>query len=92
MAAPALAVIAVAVVVPLMACDVSQQPRPVRLTVGAVPAGAPQSELSRDVTPRMDSRAPVDMFGRPTAGPEAGGERSIRLYGPGVSRSRQTRV
>ena len=65
-------------------CDMSQKPRTIAVEVRpAVSApAAPGDVLGAGSTPAANA----------AAGREASGERSIRLYGPGVSRKRQTRV
>lgn len=64
----------------LSACDVSQK--------------MPETVSASLVTQRVgdaSAEAQASADGKPTAD-AAGHERSIRLYGPGVSRQRQTRI
>jgi hypothetical protein len=73
--------IAFAVLIPLAACDLTQKPQ--TLTVRA---SVPRAQQHFSPTaPGVSVQAPAESNG-------VGSERSIRLYGPGVSRQRQTRV
>jgi hypothetical protein len=91
MAALALPVIAVAVLLPLAACDVSQRPHTSTLRTGSAPVPAiPQAGSLPGLS--LGSQTPPEPYGGAATGTEVGGERSMRLYGPGVSRKRQTRV
>ena len=84
-----LSVSALAVLVPLTACDLSQkEPETLTLRAGA----AAHQQFAAPVAPRLGSQAPTEMQGGVLPETSAGGDRSIRLYGPGVSRKRQTRV
>jgi hypothetical protein len=86
MASPVIVALAVGAVL-ITACDVSQKtPQTSAVTVPATmksPLGA-AAPVGADVQQRADMPAGF--------GAIATGEKSIRLYGPGVSRKRQTRV
>ena len=92
MSARVLAVFAIAALVPLAGCDLSQK-KPETHASGAGAAGSPMAVHDQRVptTAQPDLQAPGDVNGAP-AGPEATGERSIRLYGRGVSREQQIRL
>jgi hypothetical protein len=83
-----LPVLTVAVLVPLAACDLSQK-TPETLTLRA---GAAQQQFAVPIAPSLGLQAPTETQSGVVPETSAGGERSIRLYGPGVSRKRQTRV
>ena len=86
MSVPLLVVAAAAATVALAGCDIAQQ-RPETTAVRAGSAGAahPHEYVL------VPGRAQPDTGNTATEN-DAGGERSIRLYGPGVTRARQTRV
>lgn len=90
MAAIALPVIALAVLIPLAACDVSQRPHTTTVRTGSAAVSAVPQHGSSPGLPGIGPQAPAESNGG--SGAEVGGERSLRLYGPGVSRKRQTRV
>lgn len=92
MAAITLPVIAVVVLVPLAACDVSQQPRTNTARTGSTSVSSTPQQGSLPGLPDIGSPTPAQPHGGAATGTEVGGERSLRLYGPGVSRKRQTRV
>ena len=92
MAAITLPVIAVAVLIPLGACDVSQRPHTQTVRTGSSSVSAMPQQGSSPGVPGIGSPAPGEPHGAAATGTEVGGERSLRLYGPGVSRKRQTRV
>ena len=71
-----------ALAVALSACDLSQK-KPETITTLVV------SQRVGDSGATAGEEAQADSEG---AGPDRSGERSIRLYGPGVSRERQTRI
>ena len=92
MATRLLVVTAVAALIPLTACDVSQKPETFTLRVG--PASVmlePYQNFAVPAEPGVKVPSPVDTQGGAAPG-VLSGDRSIRLYGPGVSRKRQTRV
>jgi len=91
MALIALPVIAVAVLIPLAACDVSQRPHTTTVRTGSTVSAMPQ-QGSLPGVPGIGSATEPEPHGGSATGTEVGGERSLRLYGPGVSRNRQTRV
>jgi hypothetical protein len=91
MAAVTLPVLALSVLIPLTACDVSQQrPHTTTVRTGSAAVSAVPQQGSLPGLPGIGPQAPAESYGG--AGTEMGGERSLRLYGPGVSRKRQTRV
>jgi hypothetical protein len=92
MAALALPVIAIAVLIPLAACDVSQRPHTKTVRTGSTSVSAMPQQGSSPGVPGIGSPAPAEPHGGAAMGTEVGGERSLRLYGPGVSRKKQTRV
>ena len=91
MRAPGLPVIAVAVLVPLTACDLTQKPQTLALRAGIPVEVVPQQDVSAPIVPET-LQAPGEPYGGAAVGTDVGSERSIRLQGPGVSRKRQTRV
>lgn len=77
----------------LTACDLSQQkPQTIRTTLppGVGSAQAIPAPLASEQPSRAAVQAPA--HGPAAGGDNGAGERSIRLYGPGVSRKRQIRV
>jgi hypothetical protein len=84
--------IAFAVLVPLAACDLTQKPQTLTIRAGVPVTLAPQQHFSAPAAPGVGVRAPGEPDGGASVGTDIGGDRSIRLYGPGVSRHRQTRV
>ena len=88
MAARVLPVLSLAVLIPLAACDVSQTPRTTTVRTGSAagPVTPQQGSLSGSLGSSI--QAPVEAYG----GGATEGERSLRLYGPGVSRKAQTRI
>ena len=81
----------IAVFVPLTGCDWSQK-KPETRVVGAGSAmpAVRSPQLTVPVSPGFGLQ--TERQGGVSIGTEVGGEKSIRLYGPGVSRKRQTRV
>jgi hypothetical protein len=90
MAATPLPALALAVLIPLAACDVTQTPRTTTVRTGSASVSAVPPQGASAGSPGISPQIPAEAYGN--GGPEAGGERSLRLYGPGVSRKRQTRV
>ena len=85
MACRSVAALAAAVLIPLTACDLTQKPQ----TFAAQPVAAQR------IAPGVVAGAPaarVDMQDSSASESTGVSERSIRLYGPGVSRSKQTRI
>ena len=78
-----------AVALGLAACDLSQkkpETLPAMIAAGAVANSAPLNTRAGAAgmqTPGREGTASAE---------SAGNERSVRLYGPGVSRKRQTRI
>ena len=93
MPARALPVIAIAALVPLAACDLSQK-KPETRAGDAGAAGTPTAVHEQRFPPAVDPelQAPAEAYGAAPGGSEAKSERSIRLYGRGVSRRQQIRV
>jgi hypothetical protein len=89
MRAPVFALMA-AVLMPIAACDLSQKPQTGSLRVGGAHTARQQTvvppapEFTGDSSSRRQEQA--------IESNEPRGDRSIRLYGPGVSRTKQTRV
>ena len=93
MPAHVLPVIAIAALVPLAACDLSQK-KPETHALDAGSAGSPTAVHEQRFPSTADPglQTPAEAYGAAPAGNEAKGERSIRLYGRGVSRKQQIRV
>ena len=88
MAGRALAVLSLAVLIPLAACDVSQTPRTSTVRTGSGAGSVMPQQGSLPGSLGSSTQAPVESYG----GGATEGERSLRLYGPGVSRKAQTRI
>jgi hypothetical protein len=95
MTTSALPIIGIAMLT-LAACDLSQKkPETIR---AALPHAAATHTVPQPIgsapapSAHADPHAPGLRAGSATGVETAVGERSIRLYGPGVSRKRQTRV
>ena len=84
--------IAFAVLVPLAACDLTQKPQTLTVRAGLPVNLVPQQHFPAPTTPGVGVQAPGEPNGGASMATDIGSERSIRLYGPGVSRHRQTRV
>lgn len=84
----------VAALLPLAACDWSQKkPETLTLRAGsAVMSAAPNAQRSSPVQPGIGVPMPGETQSGASRAIEGAGERSLRLYGPGVSRKRQTRI
>ena len=84
------ALIAVATFVFLTACDISQK-RPETAPVHATPGSREAIELKRSWRSSIEAPAATEIPG-PTVEAKPSDGKSIRLFGPGVSRKRQIRV
>jgi hypothetical protein len=93
MATRLLAIMAVAALIPLSACDVAQKPEMLTVRVGPAPVTLePHRDFAAPREPPAGLPDAADTHGRAASGSVLSSDRSIRLYGPGVSRKRQTRI
>ena len=94
MRASGLAFIAVAALLPFAGCDLTQKPQTGAVRVGMPIVGTHGRALSPPSAPEAAAGTPAQAQDQEetTANAGARSDRSIRLYGRGVSRTRQTRV